>query len=164
MNHHALMFPALLAVILPGCRASDSSSPDAVRAGEIQTGVRRMADSIAREVTADGPIAWIRYMEASPGFFMASGENLAFPNIDSAVTFVRGFAGGIRHIKLAWNDIRVDPLTSRIAVMGASFREAITDTADHRMRIGGYFTAVAEETPSGWRVRDMNWSMLDHLQ
>lgn len=159
-----LILTAVISLVLPGCRPKDSSAPEPGRALEVQVSVKLLADSIARDVTRDGPVAWLRYFESSPGFFMASGGSLAFPNNDSAATFVRAYAAGIHRLELTWSDVRVDPLTSHLAVMGATFHEVMTDTAGREMQFGGYFTAVAEETPAGWRLRDAHWSMIDHKQ
>jgi hypothetical protein len=162
--HQVLILTSAIFLILPGCRPKDSSPLDAGRALEVRASVKLLADSIARDVTREGPNAWLRYFETSPGFFMASGGSLAFPNNDSAATFVRAFASGIRRLELTWNDVRIDPLTQRLAVMGAAFHEVMTDTAGREMQFGGYFTAVAEETPAGWRLRDAHWSIIDHKQ
>jgi SnoaL-like domain len=160
-NKYLLIFAALICGLLPGCRWSNSSTLEPGKALEVQAGVRLLADSIARDVTREGATAWLRYFEASPGFFMASGGALAFPDNNSAAAGVRDFTSRTRQIELTWKDVRIDPLTARLAVMGASFREVITDTSGNQMRIGGYFTAVAEEIPAGWRLRDAHWSMLN---
>jgi hypothetical protein len=157
-----LILTAVISIILPGCQPKDPSPPEAGKSLEVRTRVKLLADSIARDVTRDGPIAWLSYFESSPGFFMASGGSLAFPNNDSAATFVRAFAAGISRLELTWSDVRIDPLTLHLAVMGATFHEIMMDTAGHQMQFGGYFTAVVEETPAGWRLRDAHWSMLNN--
>jgi hypothetical protein len=162
--HRALMLTAVISAFLPGCVAKDSASPDAEKSLQVQTAVRLLADSIAQDVTRTGPGAWLRYFEATPRFFMASQGNLVFPDINAAGAGVHDFITRTRRIELTWADVRIDPLTPQLAVMGASFREIITDTTGNQMRIGGYFTAVAEETPAGWRLRDAHWSMADHQQ
>ena len=151
-----------IAALAAGCGPNDSSALDPGASAEVRGAVRLLADSIAHDLTHDGPTAWLRYFEVSPGFFMASEGTLTFPNYDSAAAFVPRFASGVRRIALSWSDVRVDPLRSRLAVMGASFAEAITDTSGREITIGGYFTAVAEQTPSGWRLRDAHWSMKDN--
>ena len=162
MNIRTLTFAVLIAAPAAGCRSNDSSALDPGAAAEVQGAVRLLADSIAHDLTHEGPKAWLRYFESSPGFFMASAGSLTFPNYDSATAFVPRFASAIRRIELSWSDVRVDPLRSRLAVMGASFTEAITDTGGRELHIGGYFTAVAQQTPSGWRLRDAHWSVSDH--
>jgi hypothetical protein len=159
-----LIVTAVISLVLPGCRSKEYSALDPADALVVRSSVKLLADSVARDVTREGPNAWLRYFESSPGFFMASGGSLAFPNNDSASTFVRAFAAGMRRLELTWSDVRVDPLTSRLAVMGAAFHEVMTDTAGREIQFGGYFTAVAEETPAGWRLRDAHWSIIDHKQ
>jgi hypothetical protein len=159
-----LILATLICGVLPGCRSSSSSTLETGKALEVQASVRLLADSIARDVTREGATAWLRYFEASPGFFMASGGALEYPYNDSAVAGVRDFTSRTRQIELTWNDVRIDPLSARLAVMGASFRENITDTSGNQVRFGGYFTAVAEEIPAGWRLPDAHWSMLNHVE
>ena len=159
MKNRMLIFAIVAAALAPGCHSGEPSALDPGAAAEVQGAVRLLADSVAHDVTHDGPNAWLRYFDPAPGFFMASSGSIAFPNFDSAAAFVPRFAAGMRGIELSWNDVRVDPLTSRLAVMGASFTEVITDTAGGTLHIGGYFTAIARQTPSGWRLRDANWSM-----
>jgi hypothetical protein len=161
MKTRTLIFAVVTTALATGCGPGDSSALDPGAAAEVQGAVRLLADSIAHDVTHDGPNAWLRYFEPAPGFFMASAGSIAFPNFDSAAAFVPRFAAGIRAIELSWSGVRVDPLTTRLAVMGASFTEVITDTAGGQLHIGGYFTAIARQTPSGWRLRDANWSMGD---
>jgi hypothetical protein len=55
-------------------------------------------------------MAWIKYFDASPAFFMAVNGQMAFPNTAAAQESTRKFAQTIRHIELKWgDDLRVDP-------------------------------------------------------
>ncbi len=164
MTHRTLLLVAAAASILAGCRSNPPSPPDAEASAEIQASVRVLAESISRDVTQQGPNAWLRYFEPTPRFFMASGGSLMFPDYDSASAFVPRFAAGVRSIELTWNGVRVDPLSLNLAMMGAAFREDITDTAGHQVHVGGYFTALAEETPAGWRLRNAHWSMGEQVK
>jgi hypothetical protein len=164
MKPHALLLVAAVASILAGCQSNEPSLPDAAASQKIQAAVRLLADSISHDVTQEGPNAWLRYFERTPHFFMASTGNLMFPDYDSAARFVPRYSAGMRRIKLTWSDVRIDPLSTRLASMGATFREVITDSTEHQLQTEGYFTAVAEETPSGWRLRNAHWSMGEHVQ
>jgi hypothetical protein len=54
-------------------------------------------------------MAWIKYFDASPAFFMAVNGQMAFPNTAAAQESTRKFAQTIRHIELKWgDDLRVD--------------------------------------------------------
>jgi hypothetical protein len=149
---------AVIAVSLAGCQPKDASVPDARQSTDIQAEVTLMADSIARDLKSEGPTAWTRYFDKSPQFFMASYGALAFPNFLAAADFVQEYARSVRRIELTWTNVRVDPLTTQLAVMGADFHEVITDTAGKDTIAGGYFTAVTVKTPAGWRLRNLHWS------
>jgi hypothetical protein len=131
---------------------------DAAHAAAIQDSVRDLASAIARDLERDGPTAWLSYFLDGPEFFMASDGQLVFPSVDSATSFVRGFAPGVAHMELRWEDMRIDPLTPGTAVLAASYHEVITDTAGSESRFQGYFTGVAVHTLTGWRLRDLHWS------
>ncbi len=158
MANRLCVLVAVFAASLAGCQPKDTSIPDAKQSTDIQAEVTLMADSIARDLNSEGPTAWLRYFDKSPQFFMASYGALAFPNFLSAADFVQEYARSVRRIELRWTNVRVDPLTTGLAVMGAEFHEVITDTAGKDVPADGYFTAVAEKTPAGWRLRDLHWS------
>jgi hypothetical protein len=131
-----------------------------MQASCVQDSVRKMATAIVADVTRDGPKAWLHYFTQSPGFFMASGGKLVFPNYDSAAAFVNNFAAGVRSIQLIWSDLNVDPLTQNFAVIRASFHEVITNTSGSIMPVRGYFTGLAEHTSAGWLLRNLHWSII----
>ena len=119
-----------------------------------------MVEMIAKDVTREGPVAWLRYFENTPGFFMASGGNLAFPDNDSATNFIKNdLVKIISKIELRWSNIRIDPLTPAFANVAANFHEDITDSTGKKMT-DGYFTGVAERAPQGWQLRNAHWSYL----
>ncbi len=125
----------------------------------VQEGVHHMAEDIVRDLHSDGPIAWLKYFSHSPQFFMASDGSLVFPNNDSAAAFVSEYAKKMRRIDLTWSDIRVDSLAPYLAVLAASFREVQLSADGSEQTPAGYFTGVAEYTPSGWKLRNAHWSL-----
>jgi hypothetical protein len=166
LDHHraygpmnALIIATMLSAGIPACRSKDTVSLDQRQVLAIQDSVRSLSISIARDITREGPNAWLSYFERSPHFFMASEGALAFPNNDSADTFVHGLSTWVRSIELSWSDLRIDPLTADIAVMAASFHEVLTDTSGHKISEEGYFTAIAEQTSGRWLLRNAHWSI-----
>ena len=104
-------------------------------------------------------MAWIKYFDASPAFFMAVNGQMAFPNPAAAQAGTRQFAQTNRHIELNWgDDLRIDPLTDQFAVVAVSWREVQTDTAGHSITETGYFTGLAEYREVRWQFRDAHWS------
>ena len=140
-----------------GARHSHSVTPD--EAVAVDRAVRAFMQTVAHSVTQDGPLAWIKYFDESPTFFMAVNGQMAFPNASAAQEGTRKFAHTIRQIELKWgDDLRVDPLTNEYAVVGGSWREVQVDTAGHSVIETGYFTALAEYRDGHWRIRNAHWS------
>ena len=143
------------------CRAgashSQTVSSDEVIA--VERAVHAFMQTVSHSVTQDGPLAWIKYFDTSPAFFMAVNGQMAFPNADAAQDGTRKFAQTIRHIELKWgDDMRVDPLTNEFAIVAVSWREIQTDTAGHSVTETGYFTGLAEYRGGQWQFRNAHWS------
>lgn len=147
-----------LILSLIGCRCMAPSTLDASAANTVRRDVREMASSIARDIAADGPNAWLRYFADSPEFFMANNGNMQFSNYGDAVTFLGNFSKGVAHLELTWVEPRVDPLTSGLAVIASPYREVLTDTEGHVRQFDGFFTGLAVKTKGGWELRDAHWS------
>jgi len=148
----------VLLLALVGCATESNPALDATRATEIDQGVRRMLDDIARDLASDGPTAWTRYFADSPDFYMASDGELVFPTIEDAKNFLREFAPNVSSMSLTWSDVRVDPAAEGLALVAAAYHEVIVEVSGTEIEFGGYFTGVATETPSGWRLRTLHWS------
>ena len=143
------------------CQAARSHS-EAMTPGEavaVDRAVRAFMQTVSHSVTQDGPLAWTKYFEAGPAFFMAVNGQMAFPNADAAQEGTRKFAQTIRRIELKWgDDLRVDPLTNEFAIVAASWREIQVDTAGHSITETGYFTGLAEYRDGRWQFRNAHWS------
>lgn len=104
-----LRIPFLLVAIafiacIPG---GGASHPPAVTSGEahaIDQAVRAFIQTVSDSVTQDGPLAWIKYFDESPAFFMAVNGQMAFPNASAAQEGTRKFSQTIRQIELKWGD------------------------------------------------------------
>ena len=140
-----------------GASQSHSLTPDEAVATD--RAVRAFMQTVSHSVTQDGPMAWIKYFDASPTFFMAVNGQMAFPNAAAAQDGTRKFAQTIRQIELKWgDDLRVDPLTNEFAIVAVSFREIQVDTAGHSITETGYFTGLAEYREGRWQFRNAHWS------
>ena len=140
-----------------GASNSHSLTPDETVA--VDRAVRAFIQAVSRSVTQNGPLAWIKYFDASPAFFMAVNGQMAFPNADDAQDGTRKFAQTIRQIELKWGaDLRVDPLTKEFAIVASSWREIQVDTAGHSITVTGYFTGLAEYREGHWQFRNAHWS------
>lgn len=145
-----------------GSRHDQSGTPNSLtpaRAAEIDKDVRTFAGVVAHDVTTDGPTAWRRHLVDSPSFFLAANGHLVFANSASLTTGIQAFAQTIKHIELQWgDDLRVDPLTPELAVVGSSYREIQVNTEGKRVDEAGYFTGIAEFRSGQWQFRSAHWS------
>jgi hypothetical protein len=157
---HSLLLAITLAACIPsGAGASHSLSVTPDGAASVDQAVRAFMQTVSHSVTQDGPMAWIKYFDASPAFFMAVNGQMAFPNTAAAHEGTRKFAQTIPHIELKWgDDLRVDPLTNEFAMVAVSWREIQIDTAGHSVTETGYFTGLAEYREGHWQFRDAHWS------
>jgi hypothetical protein len=140
---------ALATLALTGCgRGDDAQSAPGLSAparAAVIEGVRQLARDAAHGVSREGPAAWHRYFSPTPAFFMASEGQLVFSSAGSAARGIDDLTHLIRSIELRWSDdLRVDPLTADLAVMGSSWSELRTGVDGARVTDRGYFTAVAE--------------------
>jgi hypothetical protein len=145
-------------VILSGSHAGSSQSVTAARAATVEQDVRQLMQSVARDVTQQGPLAWLKYFEAGPSFFMAVNGQMAFADGSAASEGTQSFSRTIQHIELHWGDLRVDAITSEFAVVGAPWREISVDRAGRRIEDAGFFTALAEFRDGRWQFRNAHWS------
>jgi hypothetical protein len=129
----------------------------------VQDNVKLMTDSIAITVSHEGPIAWLKYFENTPDFFMVSDGQLVFPNIETAKIFINNtLIKVISKIQLRWSNIRIHPLTHSFANISAVYYEDITDSTGKTTPHDGYFTAIAHQTSEGWKLNNAHWSSMTH--
>jgi hypothetical protein len=130
------------------------------RAAAVEDGVRAFTQTVAHDVTQNGPTAWRKHFSDSPAFFMASNGLLVFPNSAAATKGIQDFARTIKQIELRWgDDLRVDPLTPDLAVVAATYHEIQVNTAGQRVDEAGFFTGIAEYRDGRWQFRNAHWSV-----
>jgi hypothetical protein len=144
---------------MAGCARQDQALTQASR-GEVVSAVRSFMQSVARDVTTEGPTAWQKEFADDPAFFMAADGSLAFPDRQAATTGIQALPNIIKKIELHWgDDLRVDVLTPDLAMVAASYHELQTDPQGHQKADNGFFTALVEFTPAGrWQFRNAHWS------
>jgi len=160
MKHLIFSFALLLSIFLVMSCNSASQNLVAEQQNKVKTEVKQFTDSIATNVSKDGPIAWLKYFNDSPGFFMASDGQLVFPDHAAAQQFITGtLVKTISKINLRWYNLRIDALTPGLAAIGAGFHEDLTDNQGKTSPYNGYFTGVAQKRDKGWQLRDAHWSL-----
>lgn len=154
------LFLGLLAPGLFCCaRPAAAQQHTQMSAQEVERSARAFMQSVARDVTQQGPTAWRKYFSHGPRFFMASGGHLVFPDYPAADKAITGLAATIKHIDLAWgSDVRVDPLSPTLAVVATPWHEVRTVTSG-RVEDSGFFTGVVEYMDGHWQFRDVHWSV-----
>jgi len=122
-----------------------------------------MTSSIAKDLSNEGPAAWLKYFENAPGFFMVSDGQLVFPDIETAKKFIKTTLVKIMpKIELRWSNIQIEPLTLKLASISAVYSEDITDSAGKTTLHKGYFTAIAHQSTQGWKLHNAHWSGATH--
>jgi len=140
---------------------NDEDSLTQIQYSIVKNNVTKMVGSIAKNISDKGPIGWLFYFENTPEFFMASEGQLKFPNRDSAANFINNnLVHNISKIELHWSNIRIDPLTIKIASIGATFHEDIINVDGKNIQVDGYFTGIAHQTSQGWKLQNAHWSMI----
>jgi hypothetical protein len=142
--------------------ATPAAQPNSGTSGAISVkdSAGAMAAAIARDISKDGPMAWLRYFDDASPFFMASDGQLVFPDHQAASKFISEvLVRQIRHIDLKWNNLRIDSLTTGMALIASDFHEDITDSTGKSIAFDGYFTGIAQQTPGAWKLRDAHWSI-----
>ena len=152
------IWPAYFAgfVVFAGCVRIDRTN---TTTESMAHGITAMTDSIATDLHIEGPTAWLRYFDRTPGFFMASDGSLAFPSNDSANKAVPNIARVLKRADLKWGPLRIDSLTPGMAQLAAPFSEALVDSSGKSTTISGYFTAIVDRGEAGWKLRNAHWSI-----
>lgn len=156
----------LVTLAMTGWRGDASQSEQSpvltpARAAAVEQDVRAFTRDVARDVTAQGPIAWKLYFEDSPAFFMAVNGKIAFSSGSAALAGLPNVAQMYKHIDLQWgDDLRVDPLTPTLACLATSWHEVVVDAQGRRTDTSGFFTGVAEYQGGRWRFRNAHWSTI----
>lgn len=160
--YFVLRSTALAFLIVTCCHSGIGQATELLppsRAATVRQGVQEFMQIVARDVTRGGPVAWCKYFDTNPEFFMAVNGKLAFASGADAQKGTQEFAHTIHSIELKWGkDFRVDPITPGLAVVGVSWREVQVDNANHSTEEAGYFTAVAQYQKGHWKFRDVHWS------
>jgi SnoaL-like domain len=163
-NNSLLKNPALFAkagflILFISCHSNNSN----LRADErslVKDSISLMTVNITNDLSAHGPVAWLNYFEDVPDFFMAVDGEMAFMNYQSAKIFIQDtLVKTIRKINLQWSHLRIDPLTTQLASIGADFHEDLTDSTGKIIQGDGYITAIAVQTNEGWKLRNLHWSI-----
>ena len=122
--------------------------------------VQEFMAAVARDVTAQGPHAWRKYLSHEHAFFMASNGELVFESGEAAQQGIGALEQSIERISLQWGQrLQVDPLSDTLAQVGVPFHETLVEKTGKQVSVDGYFTGLAEHTDAGWHFRSAHWSV-----
>jgi hypothetical protein len=155
------MFAALvLTASLVDGNDRDHSDLSASQAAAVTGSIHEFMAAVARDITAEGPRAWRKYLSQKPAFLMASNGQLVFESGDAAAKGIGSLEQTIERIELKWGDpLHVDPLSATLAQVGVPFHEVLTQKTGERVSVDGYFTGLAERGVVGWQFRSAHWSV-----
>jgi hypothetical protein len=155
----SLKIPGSLAALIFIVSCSQPSSPKEELA-ETKKQINTLAVNIETGISKNGPIGWLTYFEDTPDFFMASNGDLVFKDYKTAHSFISNvLIKTISKIKLNWANIRINAFGENWGSIGADFHEELIDPSGKIIAINGYFTATAHKTSSGWKLRNVQWSI-----
>lgn len=165
MKHRRfVLLLACFAFTACGVQRSSSDEPEAVpleRAVQITGEVHNFMQSVAQDITKDGPTAWRREFADTPAFFMAAEGRLIFADSAAASAGIQQLPAMIKQIELQWGqDLRVDPLAHGLALVGVTYQEKRVDPAGVHVEENGYFTGVVQHRHGRWEFRDAHWSVV----
>jgi hypothetical protein len=156
---HRLLLCLLASVLIVSARSAAAQPHPQPNAAEVERSVRAFMQTVAHDVTQQGPTAWRKFFSHGPKFFMASGGQMAFPNYPDADKAINGLASTIKHIDLTWgSEVRVDALSPSLAVVATPWHEVRT-MASGRVEDSGFFTGTVEYLDGRWQFRDLHWSV-----
>jgi hypothetical protein len=158
MNARRARIALFAGILIVSVGAASSQQLSKAEATTVTSGVRTFVAAVADGVTQRGPMAWRSYFADTPAFLMAVDGHLVFDSSDAATRGIQDVAKSIPHIELQWGDVRIDPLTPRLAMVAAQYHELQIDAGGRRKVVDGYFTALTELGPSGWHFRNAHWS------
>jgi hypothetical protein len=156
----------LVALAAAGCGSqggapTDTYAPGAQPRSAEEDGVRAFVHAVATDVSREGPAAWRRAFADGPEFFMAANGQLVFADGPAAARGIEALTHTLPKIELRFgDDLRVDVLTSALALVGSSYSEVQTDAQGREHTDRGYFTGLAELREGHRRLRSAHWSSL----
>lgn len=143
-----------------GAQVSSESPPASADHATVEKEVRAFMQTVAHDVTQEGPSAWRKHFADSPSFFMAVNGQMTFPDIATATAAIQGLSTSVKKIDLHWgDDLRVDPLAANLAVVATSYHEVMVYSTGQHMDGPGFFTGVVEYSDGRWQFRDAHWSV-----
>lgn len=126
---------------------------------DVKKGVSQFSSNLAGDLSARGPIAWEDYIDTSANFFMADVGQLIFKSGPTAKVFIRDtLSKSISKIDLKWSNMRIDPLSEKIATIGSDYHEDITNSSGVSAAYDGYFSATVVLEDNKWKIRQAQWS------
>ncbi len=146
-------------IFLASC-GGDSSGLSSGDRTVVKSQVGSMMATMGHDVTNKGPLAWFNYFEDSGDFFMVSDGALVFQNYKAMKGFILNkLVKNTLHINLQLTQIRVDPLSTKLASVAAGFHEDLTNASGKTLSIDGYLTGTAHLNANTWKLQNLSWSI-----
>jgi hypothetical protein len=161
---HLSFISAAAAILLVGSIANagdhERANLSIPQAASVTRAVQDFTVAVAKDVTAEGPRAWRKYLSQEHAFLMASNGQLVFESGEAAQQGIAALEQTIERIELQWGQgLHVDPLTETLAEVGVPFHEILVQKTGQRVSVDGYFTGLAEHSDLGWQFRSAHWSV-----
>jgi hypothetical protein len=130
------------------------------QAAAVTKSIQEFMATVAKEITAEGPRGWRKYLSQQPAFLMASNGQLVFESGEAAAKGIAALEKTIDRVELQWGEpLHVDPLSDTLAQVAVPFHEVLIQKTGERIPADGYFTGLAERGAGGWQFRSAHWSV-----
>jgi len=152
---------ALGAVFLAsgGCAATTAGQRGPGDAATVSE-VTAFMETVAREVTRDGPLAWSRFFSTDPEFYMAVNGQRVFPSGAAASAAIAELPKALASVQLSWGtDLRVEVLAPDAATVGVSYAETRVTPKGERISDAGFFTGTVQRRAGRWLFHNAHWSL-----
>ncbi|MCA8978055.1 MAG: nuclear transport factor 2 family protein [Planctomycetes bacterium] len=149
---------ASLAILAAAALAACASPPLSATAETATVAeIRRDLESIPAALAARGPNGWLGHCDPAD-FRMISDGAVKFASFGELRTAMAGFAMTVRAMELNWRDLRIEPMTDRLAWFSTAYDERITDTVGGESTFDGSVTGMLRRVGNRWLITRLHWS------
>ncbi|MEX1138454.1 MAG: nuclear transport factor 2 family protein [Bacteroidota bacterium] len=137
----------ILILVMIGCSPKEEMNPVAV-----VREVRAMFDDYESSVERDGLMAEFAYLDSSEEFFWVPPGFTSALSYDSVRTIVTQNASQMRSITLAWDTLKITPLSRTAAVYTGILRWTVEGTSGTKTPATLIETGVVVRRHDGWKL------------
>lgn len=152
------ILPAVIILIFYSCRSPQSLTP--AEKQQVTDNVRQSLTNYHKAVEREGLNGEFRYLDSSADFFWVPPRSVSALSYDSVARFLRQNAAAYRKISIAWDTLRIIPLTKELAVYTGRVRSVFTDTSGNINISFLLETGTMIKREDGWKLLNGQTAMI----